>query len=170
MPRGIPKDPNHPRNKGNKKTEATAAAPKKRGRPPGKKNAVKGEASPKTAKLPGAPTRGIAVHSDTPGPSSLLKISVAQNALTSLAAVFAAVPTNKLLLQAVEDLAKEVVTRVSEFLSPPTAEEETPAKEEVVVKTAPTAPVLTAVPSNVPTAPLPGFMPPPPFPTNVSQS
>lgn len=44
MPRGIPKDPNHPRNSKNKKSDASAAgAPKRRGRPPGSKNASKSQ-------------------------------------------------------------------------------------------------------------------------------
>ena len=57
MPRGIPKDPNHPRNK--KKTAETTAAtpPKRRGRPPGSKNAAKATSQPAVSAKVSAPVR-----------------------------------------------------------------------------------------------------------------
>lgn len=43
MPRGTPKDPNHPRNSKKKSDTAATGAPKRRGRPPGSKNTAKSQ-------------------------------------------------------------------------------------------------------------------------------
>lgn len=58
MPRGIPKDPNHPRNKNKAVVAAPADAPKRRGRPPGSKNAAK-NGTPSVKAVAKSPTKTI---------------------------------------------------------------------------------------------------------------
>ncbi len=168
MPRGIPKDPNHPRNKKRQDTDAPAAEPKRRGRPPGKKNAAKAAAAPKeVTAVKATPKKAATVQSTggvaTSNPSNAANLYVVHSNIKVLAdAIAAAAPTasnsdREVLTSALRGQIQEMISLTGDILHPET--------EEVETRTV--APTQTAVAPVQPT--VPAFQPPavPQVPTLV---
>jgi hypothetical protein len=168
MPRGIPKDPNHPRNKKRNAAAAAApnAAPKKRGRPP--KNAKSVEVSSSAIKNsdPVKMVEGIWYRSD----NEIAHLDQVRQNLVALAAI--AGSSNL-------DLVREEITAQTKQLGVLTNKLINGVQDVVVAKAVDADPVKPTAPAPVvqqaaPTqqvAPLPSppSFAPPPFPPAVSQ-
>lgn len=181
MPRGIPKDPNHPRNKKRQQEAAPAAAPKKRGRPPGSGKT----AQPKNVAT-AAPSKDYVKKDDQHKPDVLksdkgfapprIDLHTRRSALTDeiglITSAVAASGTNNLAAH-LEDRVRELSSindklfPVTEPKSEPEEIDEEPEAEPVqhvsqpVLVPPPAAPVYAA-PTALPTPP--AFIPPP-FPS-----
>jgi len=170
MPRGIPKDPNHPRNKKRQDASEPAAAPKRRGRPPGSGKKMEAAAPEKTKaatpsrkQLPGTPSGVTArvLSSDDAAHTVRSNIRVIAEAIQ-----MAGTSTN--LKNALEGQVQELLRLTSSTAnetSDPDEEEEVPAP--VASAPIPSAPALVTVPGN--NLPTPPSFVPPPFPPPSAQ-
>lgn len=157
MPRGIPKDPNHPRNK--KHPSNAGAAPKRRGRPPGSKNVKSVTKEMSASELPQkirntVKTVALSMISDKVAaiqPSFDLehKIQIVRNNVSVLSL---AAGQGEYLREQVELLMK--LTKEALY----------DEDQEKVVDNDDESSDFTASAPVAQTAALPSFVPPPPFP------
>jgi len=145
MPRGIPKDPNHPRNK--KKNDAgVSAAPKRRGRPPGSKNVAKAQsAAAPSPKRQAAHVTAATVASGR-NPHDHLNIVRANIATLSTCGGSVAIAALSQQIEQLLHLTNEIT------------------QEDVEQDDAPVAPVTQSVPAPLPSPP---SFAPPPFPPHM---
>ena len=180
MPRGIPKDPNHPRNKA-RVDAAPAAAPKKRGRPPGsgKKAAVAETqaAAPKAkkadtsvAKNSGNKIASASVIShDGQNDEALATVRSNIRMISEAIQHAGSTPSRQTMLDAQLQKLIELSTVEEQSAQDDDEPEEKPAP---IIATPTPVPTLAAVPTqtqggnNLPTPP--SFVPPP-FPSPVPQ-
>lgn len=178
MPRGIPKDPNHPRNKNRLAAAPTSAAPaepkKKRGRPPGKKNAE--AKSPELIPKKASSSVGKAVDSNVASrieegilgywqrmPKNSADMMIVRENIKVLADTIQTVAgqpqSSSELHAALNGQVKELMRLTDEALHP---QQEALVEETEVQTAAPTpapAPVVQQAGNNLPTPP--SFVPPP---------
>lgn len=173
MPRGIPKDPNHPRNKA-RVDAAPAAAPKRRGRPPGsgtKKPEAQAAAAPKTKKVAAvqhAPKKSMPdqVTAALVDREDVYALRTNINVIAGAIGAAGSTPERQTLLDA-------QIKKLVALTDPPAAdvevEDDEPEEKPAPIIATPTpVPTLAPVPTvvsggnNLPTPP--SFMPPP-FPT-----
>lgn len=168
MPRGIPKDPNHPRNK-TRKPDVAAAPTKKRGRPPGSKNLIA-----KVVEIPiDAPVAVHKIEPKWPDKSSPGKV-ISAHKTNDVLDMLDLVRTNISVLshcQNSNSAAGSALTAQVALLEKLTAQ--ALGTEEVVAPAVlPTAvaPVVVTPPPQLAPLPTPPNFSPPPFPTLLGQS
>ncbi len=169
MPRGIPKDPNHPKNL--KRTAAsapTADAPKRRGRPPGSKNAKKAEVA-EASTTPSSVGKVKKSEGKQHAPLGNVAQAVAyspdlfqiRDNINALAHAASATGPNSVITKAIE----EQVTRLNALTSKLFDSKGTDADNDVPVGSVSTPSPVAAQQNSTPPLPAPPAFMPPPFPT-----
>lgn len=174
MPRGIPKDPNHPRNKKRQDggPPTSVAEPKRRGRPPGKKNIAKAAAPAPVAthQLKSAEPLFGKMSATHRQPGDVAAVNLVRENIDTIARAMNLVSPNHSageLASALATQVKELTRLTNEALHPDDGDEE---DEEVGTAVAaapaiPPAPMLQTVPQQTNNSlPTPPSFVPPPFP------